>query len=706
MVFANTRTALTESYANGTVIQVTDARGLPDANGVTFSNAVKANYIIDDTQPLFDILDGNGIIINQLPLKYLSAVENPGKTDADITLTNQILGVGTQKALNETLAQRGDIIATSSAVKFIVGFNNTDTAKYEIIDNIEDNFYTRLKNQATGKITIKFTGSNLSDNNDWVFDLSAILPSSTIKNINGIANFKDDNARVYDGNIVDIGNNKFKIANNASYWSDTHPVSGVSIGDYLIINYSATIVGWSETQPQQATGLVAGTGITLNQIPAGLEISATSSGLGGVYGNSQNYWVLKDVDDNPNAFIFNTLQKAHDAYLASGKLIGVINIGAGTWTDTTNISATNLHIRGAGVSNRSVTQLNGTITITGHRITLENILHGNISANPPIVINCAGTLTENGVPNIGRGKIILKSCSFSLSSSQTQAITITAINNWVNYSDCDFSGKQITLPDNTIGTTWYYLFSQCSNLIVNAGANTILLMDEASSAIIEGVVNASASIIRGRSVVALSLGTPVFKGNQYIYNGNTYQAKTYNYATGWTGATMPYRDFTNFKQHLPCKIGSVIPVFCSITEFLTNYPEFVEADGTAISALTQLSATEKTALIAELGGLANIPDMRGATLRGIDRRTTGNRDQAGVRTPGNYQADGVGSHSHSFRNYAFYNNGGVWGAGAEGGRSPVSGASYGNFTDTSTFNSGNTETTVKNIANYFFIRIK
>ena len=134
--FVNSRTFLEPSYPDGTVIQVNDARGLPDANGIVFTIAVKANYIIDDTQPLFDIRDDNGVIINSLPIKYLSAVENPGKTDADVVLQNQILGAGNQKALNEILAQRGKALTAGTNISITeteteITINSTGGASLE-----------------------------------------------------------------------------------------------------------------------------------------------------------------------------------------------------------------------------------------------------------------------------------------------------------------------------------------------------------------------------------------------------------------------------------------------------------------------------------------------------------------------------------------------------------------------------------------------
>ncbi|NDA60662.1 MAG: hypothetical protein EBX50_01345 [Chitinophagia bacterium] len=741
---------LLDEYAEGAILTVNNAIGLPDANYSTnltsvFTQSFKANYIIDSSQPFFNVLDLNGNIINSLKLRYLSSAENPIKSDSDLPLETSILNNVTQKDLNNYLAQRGDIIAYKGSTAFAPTINIVDN------DISITGSYTRLSNKATISIDVIFSGT-LSDNSVFEFDLSSIGGCS---NIVGQAYYSDDSkSRIYDGIIVQTTSNKFKIASDGDYWRNGNPVTGVSTGDAIRIDLSCVVVEWSETSPQLTKSLTsANTNLTITETDTDYVFNVSSGG-GAKYADSANYWVFKDVTDNPTNCIYNTLQKAHDAFLASGKTLGYIRMGAGAWTETCTISATNLHIEGVGNGTRSQTQQNGKVTITGHRVTLKNILFGNASTSPPVEINCPGTLTENGVPNIGRGKVVFDNCSFS-TATNISPMTITALNNWATFTMCDFGGKgALTLPNNASQVNWYYLFASCSNVGLIRGNFTICAIDSNSVSVVDVSASASSTAFRGNQLVTWVLGTPVFKGHFYYYNSVLYLAKN----TVSSSITAPNLDttnfqlafnnnaalFTNFTLGMAVTAGSLYKqdngyymARNSVTANsypsvdVTNFSFFshpsgvivgqkfvwtqplsllptdissdcVIADGSTISSLT-LTADQKASLTTRLSGSANIPDWRGLFARSIDNRTSGNRDSSGVRTPNNYQSDQIISHNHAqFFWYAY--------EAISGGNVPLvsnsSIGSYGNSGYLYSNNFGGTETNPKNYAEFHLIRIK
>ena len=117
---------LVDEYANGTIIIVSNAIGMPNADysanpipANLFTKSFKANYIINDSQPVFDILDSNGNLVNQLPLEYLSSSENPIKNDDDLLLSNHNLGCTNQGDLNDALTSaitnKADKVANATA---------------------------------------------------------------------------------------------------------------------------------------------------------------------------------------------------------------------------------------------------------------------------------------------------------------------------------------------------------------------------------------------------------------------------------------------------------------------------------------------------------------------------------------------------------------------------------------------------------------
>ncbi len=109
----SSRSSLTDEYQDGAIISVMNAIGLPNADyeldpipSNIFVKSYKANYIIDDTKPLFQITDNNGNVINELKLRFLSSAENPIENDSDLVLSQTIHGLNDQKSLNLLQEQR------------------------------------------------------------------------------------------------------------------------------------------------------------------------------------------------------------------------------------------------------------------------------------------------------------------------------------------------------------------------------------------------------------------------------------------------------------------------------------------------------------------------------------------------------------------------------------------------------------------------
>lgn len=345
-------------YADGTIITVSNAIGLPDAdytstNNSLFTSSFKANYIIDSNQPLFNILDLNGNVVNSLPLRYLSSAENPIKNDGDLPLevprgTNgEII---TQADLNSYLYERGDIISYKGKTSFNPTINI-------VSPNIAvTGTYTRLANRATIGIIVTFSGT-LNNNSVFEFDLSSL---GTCSDISGIAYYSDDSkARPQEGIVVPSVASKFNLASEKSYWSNSHPVTGVSNNDAIYINLTCQVAEWSETSPQFTKGLIAGTGIQITESATDRTISATSQG--NIQDQGLKIVSINGSDSTGNGTYANPYKTVNKA-LEIVKWNGIVEVQPSSGGSTHSLSQI---IIPPDTSNPSVIHWN--LTLTGSR---------------------------------------------------------------------------------------------------------------------------------------------------------------------------------------------------------------------------------------------------------------------------------------------------------------------------------------------------
>jgi hypothetical protein len=166
---------LVDEYANGTIIIVSNAIGMPNAdysaNPISanlFTKSFKANYIINDTQPLFDISDLSGNLVNQLPLEYLSSSENPIKNDDDLLLSKNNLGCTNQGDLNDAL-----IFAIGNKINKVVDATLGSLAVLDSEGNVIDSGI------ASSEITTQ--GNTFNGANELVqLDNDGFIPASAL----------------------------------------------------------------------------------------------------------------------------------------------------------------------------------------------------------------------------------------------------------------------------------------------------------------------------------------------------------------------------------------------------------------------------------------------------------------------------------------------------------------------------------------------
>ena len=249
---------LVDEYANGTIIIVSNAIGMPNADysanpipANLFAKSFKANYIINDSQPVFDILDSNGNLVNQLPLEYLSSSENPIKNDDDLLLSNHNLGCTNQGDLNDALTSaitnKADKVANATAghlASLDVNGNLADSGITASNVTTQGNSFNGenqlVKLNGSGKVPASTIPTTLTDLAEAGNNISLTLNPATGKY--GISSTGSGVAS--QSNVKWVN---YIAGNDTNSGSITSPLKSVVKANQLITNYPAIIYN---TSPQ------------------------------------------------------------------------------------------------------------------------------------------------------------------------------------------------------------------------------------------------------------------------------------------------------------------------------------------------------------------------------------------------------------------------------------------------------------------------
>ena len=242
---------LVGEYANGTIIIVSNAIGMPNADysanpipANLFAKSFKANYIINDSQPVFDILDSNGNLVNQLPLEYLSSSENPIKNDDDLLLSNHNLGCTNQGDLNDALtsaiSNKADKVANATAghlASLDVNGNLADSGITASNVTTQGNSFNGenqlVKLNGSGKVPASTIPTILTDlaepGNNISLTLNSLTGKYTIASTGGNPGTEDQGLKVVSVNGNDTTGN------------------GTYDNPYKNINKALSVVKWNST---------------------------------------------------------------------------------------------------------------------------------------------------------------------------------------------------------------------------------------------------------------------------------------------------------------------------------------------------------------------------------------------------------------------------------------------------------------------------
>jgi microcystin-dependent protein len=246
--------------------------------------------------------------------------------------------------------------------------------------------------------------------------------------------------------------------------------------------------------------------------------------------------VIRLTKNGNNTFAggFTTLQAAVNYFIASGESKGTLEEDEGsTYTENCDLSgAVNLQIEGVGTADRAQTCFSGVITYgTAHRITFKDVIIGNASPTPRLVGMVGGTLTENGVVGVGRGKHIFDNVSFSMAAGVSPFDTLTQ-NNFLTFEKINFGGATIN-----IGATPVMVFTSAAS--TGAGEVTFGFANQANAPFnVGGVI-----VVSGASPAA-------YNGIWVVKQSNTNNVKVFSSATGTAtafgaGMALQYNYFTN-----------------------------------------------------------------------------------------------------------------------------------------------------------------
>jgi hypothetical protein len=374
-----------------------------------------------------------------------------------------------------------------------------------------------LTNKVVGDIVIR------ADDNNYLYRLNA-LPASTLSNWEVLG-------------------------------KDAQPV-GETVEDVITTNEIIT---------SKANGLYAFTGTPNGGFPAGVtqgDIAQKSANIwtvvytfinapAAIFANSDGKTYFKTINaanintwqvkSEPSVYEvgpdkqYTTLQSAVDAYqtdFTSNKLsVGVIFIYQTIINENVIIGGTadiqNLMIEGYGVQGSGNVQIAKlTIGAFAHRIKLKNLMFSNTTLNAPLNIESAGTCTENGVQNVGRGKHFFD--NVTLSTANNISLNVTSCDNFLIFNNCDFGGAgKIVNIANKSGIPTSVTIDGCANGLLNIGNNRIVTKNNSLS-IYRGTISTTGTIILDvdtatpiaysilRAYTALGAPVPIVLGSMII----------------------------------------------------------------------------------------------------------------------------------------------------------------------------------------------
>ena len=379
----------------------------------------------------------------------------------------------------------------------------------------------------------------------------AAMLALTGKSVGDIVSRTDDNNYLY--NLTALP------ASSLSNWEvigKDAPAPGETVEDIIIAN---------EVITSKADGLYAFTGTPNGGFPAGVtqgDIAQKAASVwtvvytflnapAAIFANSDGKTYLKSINgagintwqakSEPSVYEvgpdkqYTTLQSAVDAYqsdfTAARLSVGVIFIYQTVLNENVIIGGTtdiqNLHIEGYGCPARSNTQITKiTIGAFAHRVTLKNIMPSNSTANAPLVIQSTGTCTENGVINTPRGKHVFD--GLVLSTTHATSLDITACDNFLNFNNCDFGGKIVSVANKT-GIATSVSINGCANATLNIGNNRIVTKNNSAS-VYRGTISATGTVILDvdtatpiaysilRTYSALGAPVPITLGSMIIHD--------------------------------------------------------------------------------------------------------------------------------------------------------------------------------------------